>query len=144
MSLECLPEEILERIASSGPAESVFALTRTCRTLYRACHGTVVFKAIIESHRPFWKDSNILDVSTLSRYIGSDDTLAWARFALADQRAFELHRYLSMEVERVSQGLDDQYYQKNCENWLPHLLIAKCKRRSIWALAVLGGLHMRT
>jgi hypothetical protein len=122
--LDYLPQEILARIASSGPAESVLALATTCRILYRACYDTLVFKAIIESQRSLWEEDRILDVVTLSRYIGSNDTQNWARFAVADQRAMELRDRIG--VTDGTRATYDKYYPKHFENWVPHLFVAKC------------------
>jgi hypothetical protein len=101
MRLDCLPQEILVRIACSASAESVLALAKTCRALYRACYDTLVFKALVESRKSLWNDFRMLDVPTLSRFIGPTDTQAWARFALADQRAMEMRDRLQFADEIV-------------------------------------------
>jgi hypothetical protein len=124
--LEYLPQEILSRIATSGSAESVLALSKTCRTLQRACYDILVFKAIIQSQRSLWNDPRTLDIPSLSRYIDSQDTQAWARFALADQRATELRekgRWLS-SVLIVKQN---EFYLEGFEAWAPHLFVARRK-----------------
>jgi hypothetical protein len=130
--LDSLPQEILARIASSGPAESVLALAKTCRTLYRACYDTLVFKAVIECQRPLWQEPKMLDVPTLSRYIRSEDTQAWARFAVADQRAMEFRdRMGPSDGMQVASGeyinLCNTYAREGLENWAPHLFVARCK-----------------
>ena len=130
--LDCLPQEILTRIAGSGPAESVLALVKTCRTLYRACYDTLVFKAIIESQRPLWEESKMLDVPTLSRYISAENTQAWARFAVADQRAMEFRDRIGpsngmqvMSSEYINSC--HTYVREGFESWVPHLFVARCK-----------------
>lgn len=130
--LDYLPQEILARIASSGPAESVLALAKTCRTLRHACYDTIVFKAIIECQRPLWKEPKMLDVPTLSRYIGQEETQAWARFAVADQRAMEFRdRIGSSDGIQVMAGeytsLYNSYVREGFESWVPHLFVARCK-----------------
>jgi hypothetical protein len=132
ISLDCLPQEILARIACSGPAESVLALSKTCRTLHRACYDTLVFKAIIEYQRPLWSESKMLDIPTLSRYIGPKDTQAWARFAVAYQRAMEFRDKIGpsngiqvMSSEYIK--LCNTYVREDFESWVPHLFVARCK-----------------
>jgi hypothetical protein len=125
MRLDYLPQEILVRIACSGPAESVIALAKTCRTLYRACYDTLVFKAIIESRRSLWNDLRMLDVPTLSRFIRLTDTQAWARFALADQRAMELRDRLRFRDETVLS--QNKFSPEHFKIWVPHLFVARCK-----------------
>jgi hypothetical protein len=130
--LDCLPQEILARIASCGPAESVLALAKTCRTLRHACYDTIVFKAIIECQRTLWRESGILDVPTLSRYIGQEDTQAWARFAVADQRAMEFRDRIgpSDGIQVTSSeyiNLCNTYVREGFESWAPHLFVARCK-----------------
>jgi F-box domain len=134
--LDCLPQEILARIASSGPAESVLALAKTCRTLHHACYNTIVFKAVIECQRPLWNESKMLDVPALSRYIGQEDTQAWARFAVADQRGMEFRDRIGpsdgiqvMSSEYIS--LCNTYVREGFESWAPHLFVARCKSSQI-------------
>ena len=134
--LDCLPQEILARIASSGPAESVLALAKTCRTLHHACYDTIVFKAVIECQRPLWKESGMLDVPTLSRYISQEDTQAWARFAVADQRAIEFRDRIgpSDGIQVTSSeyiNLCNAYVREGFESWVPHLFVARCKSSRI-------------
>jgi hypothetical protein len=134
--LDCLPQEILARIACSGPAKSVLALAKTCRTLYRACYDTLVFKAILEYQRPLWKESKMLDISMLSRYIDRRDTQAWARFAVADQRAMEFRDRVgpSDEIQVMSSeyiNLCNTYVREGFESWVPHLFVARCKSSQI-------------
>jgi hypothetical protein len=134
--LDFLPQEILARIAGSGPAESVLALAKTCRTLYRACYDTLVFKAVIEGQRPLWKESKMLDVPTLSRYIGPEDTQAWARFAVADQRAMEFRDRVgpSDEIQVMSSeyiNLCNNYVREGFESWAPYLFVARRKSSQI-------------
>jgi hypothetical protein len=136
MPLDCLPQEILARIACSGPAESVLALAKTCRTLYGACYDTLVFKAVIEYQRPLWKESKMLDVPALSRYIDPQDTQAWARFAVADQRAMEFRNRIGpsngiqvMSSEHIQ--MYNTYVREDFESWVPHLFVARCKSSQI-------------
>src|SRR5438105_3296250 len=134
--LDRLPQEILARFACSGPAESVLALAKTCRTLYRACYHTLVFKAVIEHQRPLWKESKMLDVPALSRYIDPQDTQAWARFAVADQRAMEFRNRIGHS--NGMQVMSSEYIQtcnthvrEDFESWVPHLFVARCKSSQI-------------
>jgi hypothetical protein len=136
--LDCLPQEILTQIACSGPAESVLALAKTCRTLYRTCYDTLVFKAIIEYQRPLWKESKMLDVPALSRYIGPKDTQAWARFAVADQRAMEFRDKMGPSdgiqvISRKYIKICNTYAHEGFESWVPHLFVARCKSSQIQA-----------
>jgi hypothetical protein len=134
--LDSLPREILARIACSGPAESVLALAKTCRALYHACYDALVFKAVIEYQRPLWNESKMLDIPTLSRYIGPKDTQAWARFAVADQRAMEFRDKIGpsngtqvMSSEYIE--LCNTYVREDFESWVPHLFVARCKSSQI-------------
>lgn len=132
--LDCLPPEILGRIACAAPAESALALAKTCRTLYQACYDTLVFKAILKCQRPLWDDSRVLDVPKLSHYIGPNDTRAWARFAVADQRAMELRDRIGLvDGMRV---MYNEYYPRDFESWVPHLFVAGCKSTRIQIVAV--------
>jgi hypothetical protein len=135
--LEYLPQEILSRIAISGPAESVLALSKTCRTLQRACYDTLVFKAIIQSQRSLWNESRTLDIPALSRYIDSRDTQAWARFALAGQRAVEL-REKGLWHSSVLVVNQNKFYLEGFEAWVPHLFVARRKSTHIQVDEVKG------
>ncbi len=83
IQLDSIPVEIIQRIASFSPCESVLALLRVNRRLYKACNDDAVFKAVIRNGngqniiQPW--DSDLLS-QTASRS-------GWARFALADSRA---------------------------------------------------------
>jgi hypothetical protein len=74
----------------------------------------------------------MLDIPTLSRYIGPKDTQAWARFAVADQRAMEFRDKIGpsngiqvMSSEYIK--LCNTYVREDFESWVPHLFVARCK-----------------
>ena len=78
----------------------------------------------------------MLDVPTLSRYIGQEDTQAWARFAVADQRAMEFRDRIGpsdgtqvMSSEYIN--LCNTYVREGFESWVPHLFVARCKSSQI-------------
>ena len=81
-SLDKLPLELLQRIISLGPCESILSLTKVNRNIHRACNDRQVFKAVIKTCNSFdgpeWKSIPLSNDSPLS---------AWARYALADSKA---------------------------------------------------------
>jgi hypothetical protein len=83
LQLDLLPAEIIQRIASFSPYESVFALLIVNRRLHQTCDDIVVFRAVIKNGSGYgvetsWKCDLIFQSSSKS-------TLA--RLALADSLA---------------------------------------------------------
>lgn len=91
LHLDTLPEELISHIASSTNATTVLNLTRTCHRLRSVCSDALIFHRIIrtsqQERRP-QSSSQHLDFDALSSRAGKDVSL-WARYAVADQRAWE-------------------------------------------------------
>ena len=110
LKLDKLPFELLQRIVSLGPCESIFSLTRVNRSIHRACNDRQAFKAIIKNSNGFigpeWNLMPLSNDSPLS---------AWARYALADSKA----RQWPAEYPR-----DLAELRKSFLGWAPQLMAA--------------------
>lgn len=124
--LDALPKELLSYIAVASDALSILRLSQTCRTIRSACYDSLVFRELLKDRCSLWPTES-LDFDAIETRCGKDASL-WARFALADQRAWELARKES-PLETPDNFL----------NWLPELLVAKhpfmyqqCWGRFLW------------
>ena len=121
VKLDRLPVEVIQNIASQCDARSILTLSRTNRHLRAACWHTLVLRHSLERHCDLWEE-NSFDIGSLSKSIRSS-TEGWARFALADQCAFELRN-------GVEGGLAGENLQKSLL-WAPYLVLYQraCRTR---------------
>lgn len=110
--LDALPKELLSHIAVTSDALSILRLSQTCRTIRSACYDSLVFREMLKDRRSFWEIDS-LDFDAIDSRCGKHASL-WARFALADQRAWELAQ---KESPLETPG--------NFLSWLPELLVVK-------------------
>ena len=113
VKLEALPKELIAHVACCGDAESVLNLSRTNHRIRAACYDSLVFKDLLTaSQQSRWKQ-NSLDVNAIASRAGND-VVTWARYALADQRAWELSKKeCPLEIP------------KNFINYMPELFVAR-------------------
>lgn len=114
--LDELPLEVIQNIASQCNARAILALCRTSRHLRAACWHPLVLRHSLERHCDLW-ENNSFDIESLRKSIRLD-TEDWARFALADQCAFELRN-------GVEGGLIGDTLQRSL-SWAPCLAV--CQR----------------
>ena len=82
LSLDALPAELLQRIASFGPCESALALSKANKRIRHACNDRQVFISILKNR------NDCLGPEWFPRHLASDaPTSSWARCALADTKA---------------------------------------------------------
>lgn len=106
-----LPVELIARIASYTNASTILTLARTNRALRAASYDTVVFKQIIQtSQRDIW-ELPCLNLEALTACAG-DDAQAWARYAIADEKAISFVRGHAPDTDQVESLL-----------WAPHLAV---------------------
>lgn len=124
--LDTLPKELISQIAVSSDALSILSLSQTCRKIRSACYDSLVFRELLQTQRNLWTVDS-LDLDAIDTRCGKDAAL-WARFALADQKAFELSQR-ECPLETPERFLD----------WLPELFIVKhpfmyqqCWARFLW------------
>ena len=111
-----LPLEVVQNIASQCDARAILSLCKTSRYLGAACWNASVLRDSLERHKALW-EQNKFDIERIGQSLGHD-TEAWARFAIADRRAFEIR--LGVEGGLVGDTL------QRCLSWAPHLVI--CQR----------------
>lgn len=108
--LDCLPVEVIQRIASYGACESVLTLTRVNKTLCTACNDRQVFRAILRNRNgyggPRWDNIPLSNDSPTS---------SWARYALADSKAGEL----AAKDQRSQTSLPPGFHL-----WIPQLVLS--------------------
>ena len=113
LRLDKLPPEIVGLIATLSDASTILDLSQTCRSIRTAVYDATVIRNLINLNQStLWK-SDSLDSDALSTRAGSDPQI-WARFALADQRAWELH------LKEGSTLVSD-----DIERWLPEIAVLK-------------------
>lgn len=124
--LDALPKELLSSIAVTSDTLSILRLSQTCRTLRSACYDSLVFRELLKTQCSLWP-INSLDFDAIDSRCGKDASV-WARFVLADQRAWELAQKES-PLETPAKFL----------NWLPQLVVLKhpfmyqqCWGRFLW------------
>lgn len=99
MTIEALPRELIAHIASFVEALSVVALSETNKTIRAACWDSLLFKAILQkSQRVNWGDER-LDVEAIAKRAGNDVSI-WARYAVANDKAWVLSRMQGSVRER--------------------------------------------
>jgi hypothetical protein len=84
LKLDSLPTELVQRIAIFSSCEDVLALLKVNRRLYEACSHHSVFRAILENGQ----SQQVEDPWDLTFLVGNMSASDWARFALADARAW--------------------------------------------------------
>ena len=91
VKFELLPKELIAHIACCSDVSSVLRLGQTCKTIRSACSDSLVFKdLLVASQRHRWA-SESLDIDAVSQQ-ANNGTATWARYALADDMAWELSR----------------------------------------------------
>lgn len=126
--LESLPRELIAHIATFVEALSVLSLSRTSKTLRTACWDSLIFKEILQaSQSRNWYD-DCLDVEAITKRAGNDPSI-WARYAVADDKAYVLARMR-----------DPLEHRKLSINFLPELAVVKHPflKRRCWYLATHG------
>ncbi|KAF2229308.1 hypothetical protein EV356DRAFT_511077 [Viridothelium virens] len=113
--LDGLPLEVMQNIACQSDARAVLALSHTNSRLRAACWSPFVLRRIIEHRRDIWKRDSF-DIAFVGRSIGLD-TETWAKFALADQCAFELYN-------GVTGGLTRDVIKRSL-SWAPQLIVCQ-------------------
>jgi hypothetical protein len=110
LRLDRLPKELIAHVASSLDASSLLRLAATCKAIRFASYDSVVIKAILlTSQRHNWQSQD-LDVDAIAAR-ATNDAEIWARYAVADQRAYEL--------------LNSGHTSESYINYLPELFVAK-------------------
>ena len=125
---DTLPHELIAHIATFVEALSVLNLGRTCKTIRSACWDSLVFKQILTaSQRDCWRNDS-LDLTAIARRAGNDTSI-WARYAVADDKAWVL--------AGVDQPLASR---KQSINFLPELAVVKHPflKDSCWPTATHG------
>jgi hypothetical protein len=84
LKLDSLPTELIQRIALFSSCEDVLALLKVNRRLHEACSHHSVFRAILENGQ----SQQVKDPWDLTFLTGNMSASDWARFALADARAW--------------------------------------------------------
>lgn len=111
---DCLPLEILRRVASHSTASSVFNLSATSKRVRCACWDPFVLQDLIENNKSLWP-CGTFNLDSIRKRIGPTNTRLWAQFALADQKAAELRGGLDGEFR-------GNHFEKSLD-WAPHLII---------------------
>nr|POE54912.1 hypothetical protein CFP56_64585 [Quercus suber] len=89
-NLGLLPKELLAQIASHADASSVLSLSQVSRDVREACYDNIIFRdLLINSQACHQIDGLSLDLQALAVRCGQNVSL-WARYALADERAWQL------------------------------------------------------
>ena len=120
LTLDDLPAEMITRIASFAPCESVINLLQVNRKLHSICNDTTVFKTIIENRnmKPCAYAGNVtLPPMEVPLHPGLS-TSDWMRLALADSRARDWFHHPGGILD---QGPRADQYERLAE-WLPQLL----------------------
>ncbi|KAK3700959.1 hypothetical protein LTR37_015665 [Vermiconidia calcicola] len=113
--LDRLPKELIAYIACCADASGVLSLSRTCKVVRAVCYDSLIFKNIlITSQQTCWPQS-YLDIEAVASRAGNDPEV-WARYALADQRAWEL-LLRAHPQESSTQHMDMA--------WLPELSVVR-------------------
>jgi len=118
LKLDTLPAEIIKRIASWAPCESVLALLRVNRRLYRECNDHVVFKNVIMNRSGIGSEP-VWDISFLSGNTSASDC---ARFALADALAWKLVARCRFEESEDNSNRDSDHEKLGVSLWGPQLV----------------------
>jgi hypothetical protein len=84
LKLDSLPTELIQRIALFSSCEDVVALVKVNRRLHEACSHHSVFRAILENGQ----SQQVQGPWDLTFLTGNTSASDWARFALADARAW--------------------------------------------------------
>lgn len=124
ISLDKLPVEVLQNIASHASGEAAVCLSRVCRRLRSVCFDCLVFKSIIVGNAPVF-NGMIIDLDGICRRLGSEPNL-WARYAVANSRVADLaERFpVKFEGESVFDCLSTEWF-KDFANYAPHLVTLK-------------------
>lgn len=114
-TIDVLPAEIIKRITSFAPCESVINLLKVNRRLHGICTDTFVFKAILENGNmkpcAWYTDACFLPPMNVSLLPGTSLS-DWMRLALADSRARDWFH---------SRGVNGTDYD-DMKEWLPQML----------------------
>ena len=122
--LDTLPKELIAHIACCADALSVLNLSRVCHSIRASSYDVQVFKhLIVASQRERWNFES-LDIDAIILRAGVDST-TWARYALADQRAWNL--VLSAAAWQPAKGRDCHPLMKPADfiNYMPELFVVK-------------------
>ena len=111
VKLEALPKELIAHIATCLDASSVVRLSASSTRFRAACYDSLVFKDILLSRQRNLWHQECLDIDAIASR-ANHDTAAWARYAVADELAWEL-----------SQRARPLESSKDFINYLPELLI---------------------
>lgn len=111
--LDTLPKELIAQIATLADVRSAILLSRICRRTRSAVYDSFVFKSILEtSQRTRWKRDS-LQLQAVDQAACRDPEL-WLRFAIADQKAWELAQ-LECPLE----------FPSKIQEWLPELFTVR-------------------
>ena len=112
---ETLAKELIANVACYTDASSVLSLSLTSKRLRSASYDSLVFRELlINSQRCQWVES-YLDVDAIAARAGND-VETWARYALADQKAWNL----SQQGESPLGSPKDDFL-----HYVPELLVLK-------------------
>ena len=119
--LNALPEELITELATSCDALSALRLSATCRRVHGAVYNTLTFRQILEKSQKYrWNRESLQTgcIQALANKKGaknkSKKVSVWARYALADQMAWQL-----------AQKADHLEAPQNFLRWLPELCVVK-------------------
>lgn len=118
--LDTLPPELIHHIACSTDAFSVLQLARVSRRLRSVCYDALVFSELLIAQQSLWTQKS-LDLDAIAHRAGAD-VQAWARYALAEQRAWEFTRRQAGPDTSYS---GDDVIAFNYIEWLPELSIVR-------------------
>ena len=111
-NIDTLPLELREKIVSFTSFSQLLSIKLVSKALLQACESTAVLKQLINNRNshggPIWQHSHLSAESTHDQ---------WARYALADDKAFYIRLW---EAE----------FDDNTMRYLPQLVVTK--RTYIW------------
>nr|POE49358.1 hypothetical protein CFP56_32508 [Quercus suber] len=87
-NLGLLPKELLAQIACNTDASSVLSLSRVSKPVRAACYDDIVFRDLLSTAQVLHWDGPSPHLQALADRCGQN-TILWARYALADERAWQ-------------------------------------------------------
>ena len=112
-SLDRLPGELIAHVACFTNASTVLSLSETCKRLRAASYDVQIFRDLLATSRVAFENSSDINLEAVTARC-SHDVKAWARYALADQRAYE------SALKECPLESPESFVR-----WLPELLVVK-------------------